>query len=297
MSGAMWNEGYIAVDWGTTNRRAWRINGRSVSDEFEDGCGITAVADGGFPAAVAAIRARLGNLPLVMAGMIGSNRGWVEVPYLPCPAALADLAGALHEVPGEQAWIAPGLRFSDEHRADVMRGEETQVFGALAEGLVPPDSVVCHPGTHNKWVLVQDGRIQRFRTVMTGELFNLLRQGSILRAWLDGDVTPGSAFRDGVEQGLEGRALTAELFGVRAAVLLERLEPRDASDYVSGLLMGADVRTGLDEFGRREVVVMGRPELTRLYAAALDVAGASSREVDGDTAFLAGINAIAETRA
>lgn len=294
MSAGMWTEGYIAVDWGTTNRRAWAVSSGVAGAEFEDECGITSVGEGGFPAAVTMIRERLGAGPLVMAGMIGSNRGWVEVPYLPCPAGLDSLGQALHQVPGEQAWIVPGLSFTDGRRGDVMRGEETQLFGAVAAGLSPADAVVCHPGTHNKWALIEDGRITRFRTVMTGEMFNLLRQGSILKGWLDRPVTPDAAFREGVAQGLDGRALTAELFGVRAGILLGLRPAEEAASFVSGLLIGADVRTGGEEYGAREVVVMGRPELTALYAAALEVAGRRAREVDGEAAFLAGINAIVE---
>lgn len=293
----MWTDGYIAVDWGTTNRRAWRVEKDLATAEFEDGCGITSVPDGAFPARVAEIRERLGDLPLVMAGMIGSNRGWVEAPYVPCPAGADALAASLMEVPGERAWIVPGLSYSGEGRGDVMRGEETQLFGAMAAGLCPADALVCHPGTHNKWALIEGGRVTRFRTVMTGEMFNLLRKESILKGWLDRPAEPGEAFRRGVAQGLEGRALSADLFGVRAGVLLGQAHAEDAASFVSGLLIGADVRTGLAEFQAGEVVVMGRPELTDLYAEALEVAGTACRVVDGEAALLAGINAIVEQRA
>jgi 2-dehydro-3-deoxygalactonokinase len=297
MSGAMWTDGYIAVDWGTTNRRAWRVEKGGASAEFEDDCGIISVPAGGFGAKVAEIRERLGDLPLVMAGMIGSNRGWVEVPYVRCPAGPEAIAAALHQVPGERAWIVPGLSHVEQGRGDVMRGEETQLFGAVAAGLAPADGVVCHPGTHNKWAMLEDGRVTRFRTVMTGEMFNLLRQGSILKGWLDTPVVTGDAFRKGVAEGLEGRALTSDLFGVRAGILLGLFDAEEAAARTSGLLIGADIRLGLAEFSSQEVVVMGRPELTSLYCEALDVAGVSSRPVDGEAALLAGINAIVEQRA
>jgi 2-dehydro-3-deoxygalactonokinase len=293
----MWTKGYIAVDWGTTNRRAWRVEGGQAAAEFEDECGIIAVQGGGFPARVAEIRARLGDLPLVMAGMIGSNRGWVEAPYVPCPAGPEALARHLLEVPGERAWIVPGLSLVEGRRGDVMRGEETQLFGAIAAGLSPPDALVCHPGTHNKWALLEGGRVTGFRTVMTGEMFNLLRQGSILKQWLTTSVAPRQAFREGVAQGLEGRTLTAELFGVRAAVLLGLREEEDAASFVSGLLIGADIRTGLADHRGGDLVVMGRPELTALYQAALEVAGTPCSIVDGEAALLAGIQAIVEQRA
>ena len=287
----MWTNGYIAVDWGTTNRRGYRIgaDGR-CGGEFEDAKGITGVAPGGFPAAIAEIRERLGDLPLIMAGMVGSNRGWVEAAYVPCPAGPETLARSLTIIAEERAAIVPGLSFADRTRADVMRGEEVQLFGAVASGLVPPDGLVCHPGTHNKWATMENGHVTGFRTVMTGELFSLLGEKSILSQWLGADVEPGPAFRRGVAQGLGGAALTAELFGVRAGVLLGRLAPEDAAPFTSGLLIGADVATGLagTDHGA-EIVVMGRPELTRLYAAALDEAGRQAQEVDGERAFLSGI--------
>ncbi|MFC7538034.1 2-dehydro-3-deoxygalactonokinase [Sphingomonas sp. GCM10030256] len=295
MSGTMWTDTIIAVDWGTTNRRAYRLNpdGRCEA-EFEDAKGITGVEAGAFPAAIAEIRDRLGDHPLLMAGMIGSNRGWVEVPYVHCPAGADDLAGHLIFIEEERAAIVPGLSFLGENRADVMRGEEVQLFGAVAAGLVPPDCLVCHPGTHNKWAMLKGGRVTRFRTIMTGELFSLLQNRSILADWLDTPVEPGEAFDKGVAQGLRGDALTAELFGVRAGVLLGRLEQAHAASFTSGLLIGADLRTGLsDATSGTEIIVMGRPELTHLYAAGLERCGRSAREVDGERAFIAGIRQIA----
>ena len=297
MRTGMWSKGYIAVDWGTTNRRAYRVPvvGGAHDAEFEDGKGITGVAKGGFPEAVAEIRERLGDYPLLMAGMVGSNRGWVEAPYVACPAGADAVAAGLVELADERAAIVPGLSFSDEHRADVMRGEEVQLFGAVAAGLIEADGTVCHPGTHNKWAELRGGTVTAFRTVMTGEMFNLLKEQSILSQWLGGDVTAGPAFRRGVRRGMDGAALTAELFSVRAGVLLGKLAAEDAADFTSGLLIGADVATGLgssEPVG--ELVVMGRPELTRLYVAALAEAGREAREVDGEQAFLAGIAAIVE---
>lgn len=287
-------EGFIAADWGTTNRRAYLIgrDGRNV-DEFEDGRGALSIGKGEFPAAVAQIRERLGDLPLLLAGMIGSNRGWVEAPYVPCPAGIEQLAGKLVWVEPGRTAIVPGVSYADDTRADVMRGEEVQVLGALAAGAVPADGLVCHPGTHNKWIRLRGGRIVAFRTVMTGELFNLLKSHSILSELLAEPVAAAAAFRAGVRYALDHDDLTAELFAVRARVLLGRGAREDASSYVSGLLIGADVRAGLDD-QPEEIVVMARPELTSLYSAALAEAGRSSREVGGEESFLNGIRKIAE---
>jgi 2-dehydro-3-deoxygalactonokinase len=290
-----WAEDIIAVDWGTTNRRAWRLDrGGAVADEMEDDQGILAVPEGGFPEAVARIRARLGDLPMLMAGMIGSNRGWMEAPYVRCPAGLPDLAEHLLWIEAERAAIVPGVAYDSGGAADVMRGEEVQLLGAYAEGWIGPDSTLCHPGTHNKWVRLEDGRIAAFRTIMTGELFNLLKEHSILADLLAGPAEPGPAFEAGVRHGLDNEDLTAELFSVRARTLLGKAPREDSSAYVSGLLIGADLKVGLRLAGDGETMVVGSPQLTRLFGAALQAAGRPSRQIDGETAFLAGIRHLVE---
>jgi 2-dehydro-3-deoxygalactonokinase len=287
-----WAEGFIAVDWGTTNRRAYRVDssGRCV-EEFEDGKGALSVPKGEFPAAAAEIRTRLGDLPMLLAGMAGSNRGWVDAPYLPCPADIDDLVKNLVWA-GEREAIIPGLSYIGDDRADVMRGEEVQLLGAIEDGDVPADALVCHPGTHNKWVVIEGGRIVRFRTVMTGELFNLLRQHSIVGDLMQGEVAVNEAFERGATHGIEHEDLTSELFAIRARWLLGRAEPEACASYASGLLIGSDVKIGLGD--RKDVIVMGRPSLTRLYAAAIERAGGRPVELDGERCFLAGINEIAK---
>jgi 2-dehydro-3-deoxygalactonokinase len=289
-----WADGYIAADWGTTNRRAYLIDssGQCVG-EFEDGKGVLSVEAGGFPAAVAEIRERLGDKPLLLAGMVGSNRGWKEVPYVPCPAGIDDLARSLAWV-GEGEAIVPGVSYQGDVRADVMRGEEVQLLGAVADGTVPPDCLVCHPGTHNKWAIVAGGRIQSFRTVMTGELYNLLREHSILSDLLQHDVEPGAPFGEGVRQGLQTDGVVADLFSQRAGVLLGDLNRDESASRISGLLIGADVRVGLSGTEEAQVIVMGRPELTELYVQAIEEAGRKAVQLDGEMCFLAGIRQIAE---
>jgi 2-dehydro-3-deoxygalactonokinase len=168
-----WREGYIAVDWGTTNRRAYLIDasGRLV-DTFADELGLMSVPEGGFDAAGAEIRQRLGERPMLLAGMVGSNRGWREAPYAPAPAGVEDLARAILWIEPGRTGIVPGVSQSGADGADVMRGEEVQVLGAVAAGHVPPDTLICHPGTHAKWIRMESGRITSFRTMMTGELFS-----------------------------------------------------------------------------------------------------------------------------
>lgn len=290
-----WAEGFIAVDWGTTNRRGYLIGGDGrLEDEMEDDSGILSVSPGGFPAAVEEIRSRLGDRPLVMAGMIGSNRGWVEAPYVPCPAGIDDLAQRLIWAEQGKAAIVPGLSYLSDDAADVMRGEEVQILGAVAAGMIPENCLVCHPGTHNKWVTVENGRITGFRTVMTGEMFSLLKQHSILSDLLEPEAETGPAFTAGVDRGLSEDGLLAQLFSVRARVLLGRARKEDQASYASGLLIGSDVRVGLRLETEGAVVVMGRPDLTSLYAAALAEAGRETKEVDGEEAFIAGARQLAE---
>ena len=289
-----WTEGLIAVDWGTTNRRAYRIDANgNCADEFEDGKGVMSVAAGGFRDAVAEIRRRLGDLPLLLAGMVGSNRGWKEAPYVPCPAGMDELVKALVWT-GEREAIVPGVSFIGNGRADVMRGEEVQLLGAVAAGSVDPMGMVCHPGTHNKWVTLRHGKIAEFRTVMTGELFSLLKDHSILSDLLQGQVEAGDAFKEGARYALNDDALSADLFMVRARVLLGQAKKQDATSYASGLLIGSDVRIGLATPTSAQIHVVGRPELTRLYAAAVAEAGRDVVEIDGEKCFLAGIQEIAK---
>jgi 2-dehydro-3-deoxygalactonokinase len=289
-----WADGFIAVDWGTTNRRAYRLDGAgNCTAEFDDAKGVLAVEAGGFPAAVAEIRERLGDLPLLLAGMIGSNRGWVEAKYVPCAAGADDLAAALAWA-GEREAIVPGVCYRGQGRADVMRGEEVQLVGAIADGDVPPDALVCHPGTHNKWVVVEGERIAAFRTVMTGELYSLLKKHSILADLLKGDAMPDDAFRRGARHSLDHDDLPAELFAVRARVLLGVARADEAASYASGVLIGADVRIGLADAPPGDIYVMGRPDLTRLYAAAIGEAGRKAIELDGEQSFVSGVRRIAE---
>jgi 2-dehydro-3-deoxygalactonokinase len=289
-----WTEGFIAVDWGTTHRRAYRVDqsGKCV-DEFEDDKGVLAVSNGNFPSAVAEIRERLGDHPLLLAGMIGSNRGWQEARYVPAPAGIEDLVAAL-VWPGEREAIVPGVSYLRNGRADVMRGEEVQLLGAVAARLVDPDGLVCHPGTHNKWATLRHGKITDFRTVMTGELFSLLKEHSILSDLLQGKVEPNDAFKEAVRHALLNEALPAELFSVRAGVLLGQAKKEDAASFTSGLLIGTDVRIGLSLPTSAQVTAIGSPELTRLYAAAIEQAGRDAIELDGENCFLSGAQEIAK---
>ncbi|HZV08163.1 MAG TPA: 2-dehydro-3-deoxygalactonokinase, partial [Novosphingobium sp.] len=255
----------IAIDWGTTNRRAYLLDGDgTVLHTRRDAMGLLSVPAGGFADEVAAIRVDLGDLPVLLAGMVGSARGWVNVPYLPCPAGLADLAGALHWVEAGRTAIVPGLA---DPAGDVMRGEEVQLLGAVAAGLAPDNALLCQPGTHCKWARMAEGRVAGFATAMTGELFALLKAHSLLAEFLTGEVADGEAFRAGVRAGLAGR-LTSHLFRVRGSALLGLRKVEDSAAYTSGLLIGHDVAGAALREGD-PVHILADPQLGALYASAV----------------------------
>jgi 2-dehydro-3-deoxygalactonokinase len=294
-----WEHGFAAVDWGSSARRVYVLDAAGgIMREDEDTAGTLTIAKDRFAGEVETLRTRIGQMPLLLAGMVGSNRGWLEAPYVPCPATLSDVAQRLlWAEPGLTA-IVPGVSLVEDEHADVMRGEEVQVFGAQALQPTQGITLICHPGTHTKWIEVEDGAITRFRTIMTGELFALLRTHSILSDVLTGPTPPGPAFRHGVERGFADGNKGAELFSIRAAVLLGTIERSEAPSFASGLLIGCDLRTGLAAAAKNEeVLVLGRGSLTKLYAAAIEQCGYRTREMDGAAAFVAGMRAIAQVMA
>lgn len=282
---------FIAVDWGTTNRRSYRIEYGAVVDTHRDDRGVLATAAGDWAAEAAAIRDRHGDLPMLIAGMAGSNRGWREAPYVDCPATIDDLArAALWVEPGRTA-ILPGLAQRSGERPDVMRGEEIQLFGAMTAGLAPADALLCQPGTHCKWANAKGGAITAFSTAMTGELFALLKSHSILAAQLGDAVSDDSAFRSGVARAQQGDLLTA-LFGIRAASVLAKRNDRDAASHASGLLIGADIAA--QRVSGRTVHILADPAMGALYSTAITEAGGIAALIDSHAAFVAGIARVAE---
>lgn len=281
---------FIAVDWGTTSRRIYRIEGgRAVGSERDDrGAGSLAPDD--YVSEVAAIRARLGDLPILLAGMVGSDIGWRKASYVESPATLADLANALEWIDDRTA-IVPGVCCRDGEQVDVMRGEEVQLLGAASAELVPRDALLCQPGTHCKWVELRSGAIAGFTTAMTGELFALLSTQGLLARQLSFGVELGPAFLSGVAEGAR-RDLAASLFSVRARGLLGLLDDAQAASFASGILIGADVAARVTR--GTEVHIVGDPELSALYSAAIKALGGEAHCADSSQAFIAGANQLRE---
>jgi len=277
---------FIAVDWGTSSRRIYRIDDGRVDATERDDFGAASLTANVYAGEVEAIRARLGNVRMLIAGMAGSDIGWRNVPYVEAPATLSDLAQALEWI-DERTAIVPGVCCHDEGRVDVMRGEEVQFLGAVAAGLVPADSLLCQPGTHSKWAELKAGAITRFTTAMTGELFALLSSHGLLARQLIGVVRPGPAFQDGVAEGAR-RDLAASLFTIRARGLLGLLEQADAASFASGVLIGADVAPRI--YAGEDIHIVGDPELGALYATAVEALGGTAWRIDSQPAFVAGIS-------
>jgi 2-dehydro-3-deoxygalactonokinase len=280
----------IGVDWGTTSARAWLLGDAGVVLEEQRGdWGILQVG-GDFAGALERLcgrwRRSANPVPIIAAGMVGSRQGWVEAPYVDAPADAAAIASGLvlHRFDGGHLWIVPGVRQRDP--ADVMRGEETQLLGALEAQDEPGGGLYILPGTHCKWASVEGGNLARFTTCMTGELFALLKQHSILgRTMAESQTAWRPAFEAGVRKGLAiGEApggLLGALFASRAEVLLEQLAPSHQADRLSGLLIGAEI-AGMLRTAPREVtpVLIGEPGLCERYAVALACAGRPSKTAD-----------------
>lgn len=289
----MGESNYIAVDWGSSNRRTYLLGyGGTLIDSQRDDCGVLAMGGRCFASEVGRLRDRFGDLPVICAGMVGSARGWAQAPYLACPAGLPELAANLHWIEPGRAAIVPGLSSINGRKGDTMRGEEVQLLGAVHAGLVPADSQLCQPGTHCKWARMVDGKVGSFRTSMTGELFALLRDHSLLADVIAGEACLGEAFDEGLADSAQ-QTLLSDLFRVRASGLLGLRSKEDAVSYVSGLLIGSDVRE--HELGcGDELHILADPAFGKFYRHALEMRGATGHIVDSQAAFIAGIARIWE---
>lgn len=291
----------VIVDWGTTSFRAWLVaRDESVLAESRGREGMTHCVTSGFEpvlrAHLAAMEAPVG-LPILICGMAGARQGWVEAPYVDAPTRLADFAACAVSVPNGFAdiRILPGIAQRDPLAPEVMRGEETQLLG-LGKGIAR--RLVCMPGTHSKWVVIEDGWVRRFSTFMTGELFSLLNKHSTLAFAIDTDITFGAdtpAFvraldKCGADLSLGG------LFGVRAAQLLNFEARADGAAHLSGLLIGAETSAARQNFpDYTDVTLVASGSIADLYNAALQRVGLNVRHVDADDAVRRGLFSAAQS--
>ncbi|WP_137128142.1 2-dehydro-3-deoxygalactonokinase [Roseomonas sp. HF4] len=281
----------IGLDWGTTSLRAYRLGtDGQIMARRDMPRGILSIDSDGFPAALHAAAGDWigqGDTRVVMCGMVGSRQGWVEAPYIDCPAGLDGLAAAAVRVPfeGAELRIVPGLSCRGGGGArDVMRGEETQILGALPT-LGGAEATVCLPGSHSKWAQVSDGRVLHFATHLTGEAFSALSGHTILARMMNPSAPfHAGGFARGVARAKQPGGLLHHLFGLRAASLFDEIEEDEAASFLSGLLIGHEVASALEGGVAPPVVLIGAAALTTRYAAALDAFGVPHRSADADAA-------------
>jgi 2-dehydro-3-deoxygalactonokinase len=250
--------------------------------------GILRVGEGNFEAALRAeVGAWLqeGEVQILLCGMIGSRQGWVEAEYLRCPVGIEELAGAVVQVPffGAEVLLVPGVMGSGTSKApEVMRGEETAAMGIVDDAEA---GLVCFPGTHSKWIQLSDRRIVSFTTSMTGEVYSALCKCTILeRTMTSGAVTEEAAFRDGVIRSADSGGLLHHLFGVRTRVLMGQLREEASASYLSGLLIGHEVRATMP--AAAGVALVGAAQLCGLYAQAIESCGGRATLAEEDAAAL-----------
>jgi 2-dehydro-3-deoxygalactonokinase len=287
----------LALDWGTSSLRGALVAADgSILEERSFARGILTVAKGEFPTVFESCFGdwMASSSLCLIAGMAGSQQGWLEAPYCACPAGFDDIAGHLAWIEPGRIAIVPGLSIDKNGIPDVMRGEETQVFGAL-QLLQLQDALLVLPGTHSKWVTVSGGHITDFSTFMTGEFYALLRQHSILARTVPAIEPPhdAAAFGQGVDHALAGRGILNTAFSTRTLSLFKRMENDFLTSYLSGLLIGEELKAQALAPGQT-VVVMGADALAARYAEALTKVGANTHTVSAGATWR-GLQAIANT--
>jgi 2-dehydro-3-deoxygalactonokinase len=302
----MTGERYVVGDWGTSRLRLFLCDGGGTILDTADGPGVAAVKmpfEVMFESVMRPWEARHGPLSAVLCGMIGSSIGWVQAPYVTCPANPEKIIDACIALRAGRVHIVPGARCVNRlQAADFMRGEETQILGALTldPALRHGPRLLCLPGTHTKWVLLQDGIINEFLTAPTGELFGALRDHSVLvpSEGRSQPVTGGAAFDEGIKRFDEfpPTQVLHRLFECRSRMLNGELDARNTASFLSGLLIAADVSGALQVLGHshREATVhlIGESQLTQLYAAALLHQSCGAQQLEGAATSLAGLTRV-----
>lgn len=290
-----------AVDWGTTRLRIWLLDDSgSVLEERRSNEGLSVASTQGYEQTLERHLGELrapAQLPVMICGMAGSRQGWIEAPYVPCPARLDEVLRSAIAVPSARRSIriVPGVAQRSEHSPDVMRGEETQIAG-IAGQIAKGEHLVCMPGTHSKWLRTRNGVIESFSTWLTGELFELLSTGSILRH----SIAPGStdvmadnpAFQKWFSDAFEApEMLTGRLFRIRAAMLLNGTSAEESAAALSGLLIGCEIGAARRSMGDVDAAIqlIASGPLAQLYKSAFLYAGISVVVSDADEAVRAGL--------
>jgi 2-dehydro-3-deoxygalactonokinase len=293
---------YIAVDWGTSSFRLWLMNAAGeVLAERRSAEGMMAAAKTGFATVLQSHLDAVGaaeNLPAVICGMAGARQGWIEAGYIDTPANLATILHRAAPVPGQprDIRILPGIAQRDPRAPDVMRGEETQLLGALgADG----EALVCMPGTHSKWARVRGGTVEHFTTFMTGELFSAVSRETILSLAVANadEAVDADAFKSAVATAYQTPALAANLlFRARAGQLLYGGSAASAREQISGTLIGIELAAALaGDRSVRGVTLVASGRLQELYLSAFDTLSVAVQSIDSDEAVRRGLALAAKT--
>ncbi|MEE6031829.1 2-dehydro-3-deoxygalactonokinase [Avibacterium paragallinarum] len=289
----------IAIDWGTTNFRAYHVNHNQVTLLENSNCGIASFDSSGFEKKVEQLfesnRFLLQDKNFIaMSGMVGSNKGWHEVPYVESPVFLDNLPNFIYKFSlfsGTPAFIVPGLSITNKFSLyDVMRGEETQLLG-LCNLINDDEFSVILPGTHSKHAYIKDRKVIEFYTMMSGELFSILGEYSILAKDISNRIDCDDSFIKGVEISFSSRPLSNCLFSARTSVLNSSLKREQIKSYLSGIIIGNEIR----EMSRiKNIYVVGGENISKYYCKALSYLGYKNYFIDGEACFLNGIRFISE---
>jgi len=284
----------LGVDWGSTAVRATlldRLGNIVASDRLNAGVRSARgqACEQVFALVTSGWMDKLGELPVLLTGMVGSAQGWRETPYVSCPASLELVAANLVQAPRANTWIVPGVAGQSISGApDVMRGEETQLLGLEGDG------TVLLPGTHTKWVEVHDGAVTRFTTCLTGETFELLRDPGLIGAVMTRTELDEAAFLRGLTDLGKPGGLLHHIFTVRSRTLQGDLESDAAWSYASGLLIGSEVAAMTEALSLDAPVrIVGSPGISEKYRLALQSHGIAARVIDGEYAAARGLLSIA----
>ncbi|GDX05417.1 2-dehydro-3-deoxygalactonokinase [Buttiauxella sp. A111] len=287
------NNNWIAIDWGTTNFRAFLMQGSQQVSRISEACGLLSVEKNQFAPTLHNLLQtwleQYGNLPIVMAGMVGSQQGWHEVPYAPLPCSARDLSSrtlAFTTPWGSPAWVIPGANSTSQFgQPDVMRGEEVQLLGLAARH--PADQLsALLPGTHSKHAQMHNGEITSFSTFMTGEIFSLLSQHSILGRGLPEQQEDEEAFLLGVKNAKQGAPFTHLIFSARTRRLAGEIPESSVHSYLSGLTIGYEL---LALPVGQHTWIVGSPSLSARYQLAASLLDLNLSPANGDDCFIHGL--------
>lgn len=289
----------IGIDWGSSNVRGFRYGpSGNVLETRRLGAGLKSIHAGGW---ADAYETHFGDwmtespqVPVLLSGMVGSRQGWCEAPYVSCPVRIEDVSDHLHQIPETSKWIVPGLSSVDADGVpDVMRGEETQLAGL--EGPMLGSTMICLPGTHTKWAQVENGRIDSFRTFMTGEVFDVLMNHSLIGRMAASGEFDDEAFKQGLQRSRDSSQLLHDLFSVRTLRLFDRMPDTAVAAYLSGLLISHELGGVIDSISEgATVTIVGSSQLSQHYGSALRYWSRDVRFVEGEAAAAGGLWRIAK---